>query len=173
MHQEKILISDSSIDNRENIDNVLQEIKTVLFDMGISKTIISRVYSVAVECLDNVLKHSAHNAGKKINTDYPPQFVLKKDNKNIMINTRNLIENNSLNDLSDSLDKVNLLKPEQLKQLYKSKLKSAEISEKGGAGLGLITIAKISRQKVKYRFGEVDENYSYFDLEITCNHIQH
>jgi hypothetical protein len=45
-------------------------------------------------------------------------------------------------------------------------LNNGELSEKGGGGLGLIDIAKKSRNKLQYSFREIDEDYSFFTLTV-------
>ena len=45
-------------------------------------------------------------------------------------------------------------------------LNNSGFSEKGGAGLGLVEMARKSGQKLEYDFEQVDENFSYFYLQI-------
>ena len=48
-------------------------------------------------------------------------------------------------------------------------LETNQISEKGGAGLGFITIAMKSGNKLKINFNKIDDNYSIFILNSTVN----
>ena len=41
-----------------------------------------------------------------------------------------------------------------------------EQAEKGGGGLGMIDIARKSGQKLNYHFTEIDETFSFFNLNI-------
>ena len=43
---------------------------------------------------------------------------------------------------------------------------NGKLSEKGGGGLGLIDIAKKSRNKLQYSFKEIDDDYSFFTLTV-------
>ena len=43
---------------------------------------------------------------------------------------------------------------------------NGKLSEKGGGGLGLIDIAKKSRNKLGYSFKEIDKDYSFFTLIV-------
>ena len=45
-------------------------------------------------------------------------------------------------------------------------LSTAEISEKGGAGLGLIVMAKTTKQKIKYDFEKINDKFSYFAMQL-------
>jgi len=51
--------------------------------------------------------------------------------------------------------------------LYKDSLSNAEISEKGGAGLGLILMSKTTRQKIIFDFEKINHNFSYFAMQLT------
>ena len=53
-----------------------------------------------------------------------------------------------------------------LKQMYKKQINEGKISSRGGAGLGLIDIARKSGQKLKYQFLDLNNNYYFFILEI-------
>jgi len=59
--------------------------------------------------------------------------------------------------------------PAALKQYYMEHLENNQLSEKGGAGLGFITIAMKSGNKLKVSFEKIDENYSLFLLNSTVN----
>jgi hypothetical protein len=61
---------------------------------------------------------------------------------------------------------VNVLDKDGLKMLYKEVLSNEERSDKGGGGLGIIDIARKSRQKLVYDFMDVDDQYSFFSLYI-------
>jgi hypothetical protein len=49
--------------------------------------------------------------------------------------------------------------------LYTNTLSASELSEKGGAGLGLIEIARKSGNKIKYQFEKYDDEFSLFFMD--------
>ena len=53
-----------------------------------------------------------------------------------------------------------------LKVYYKEVLNNGEMSAKGGGGLGMIDIARKSGKKLEYKFDNVDNEYSFFSLNI-------
>ena len=81
------------------------------------------------------------------------------------ISQGNLIRNEHLDNLKEKLDRVNSMDQEELKQQYKGILAEAAMSEKGGAGLGLIEIARRSGNKIRYSFKPVDDTYSFFYMD--------
>jgi len=70
------------------------------------------------------------------------------------------------------LERVNNLSKEELNQLYKQKIKEGRLSEKGGAGLGFIDIARKTGQKLVYSFLKIDEEKSFFVLTTTILRVK-
>ena len=167
----KIIIDETGIADQESINLVLKSVKNVLKKTFFEVKTNKRVYAAAVECLDNVLKHS-----EEINDDpgfngYPSRFYMKDTGKSIVLYAGNIILNSNIEKLIKRFEILDDLKPANLNQLYKKKLLTAEISDKGGAGLGLIIIAKISGKRIKYDFEKINNKFSYFALQIEFNYI--
>jgi hypothetical protein len=80
------------------------------------------------------------------------------------VTTGNVIENNKIDELTQMLEKINSLDKEGLKQLYKTQMKEGHLSDKGGAGLGFIDIARKTKNKLDYHFLPIDEESSFFLL---------
>ena len=52
-----------------------------------------------------------------------------------------------------------------VKGYYKELIKSSELSDKGGAGLGFVDIARKSGHKLEFDFEKVNEEYSFFSFK--------
>ena len=61
---------------------------------------------------------------------------------------------------------MNAMSAEQLRAFYQESLSVAELSEKGGAGLGILDMARKSKMPLEYEFVPIDEHYSFFILAI-------
>ena len=114
-----------------------------------------------VECLQNVTRHQNANGDAK---DDSGILVLQKHNGKYYITTGNIIENQNIDRLKGMLNKVNSLSTDELKKYYQEMLITGKISEKGGAGLGLIAMARKTGNKLLYDFQEINKNFSYFYL---------
>lgn len=152
----------------EIIDDILHHLKDYLYNKIHDKLLRKRTYSLAVECLDNILKHSDlneedHDLIKK----FPPRFIVEKIVDSILIHTGNIILNENVELVINKIEKLNQLEQEGINILYKESLSNAEISEKGGAGLGLIVMAKTTGQKIKYDFEKINNKFSYFAMRLT------
>ncbi len=149
------------------IDDILHHLKTFLFHKQHNKMMRKRVYSLSVECLDNILKHSDINEEEhELLINYPPRFIVEKIAENFLIHTGNIILNRNRDVIIPRLDKLNDLTIEEINDLYKKSLANAEISAKGGAGLGLIVMAKTTKQKIRYDFEKINDKYSYFAMQL-------
>ena len=153
--------------NLDIIDDILHHLKVFLQSRVNDKVIIKRVYSLSVECLDNILKHSdLDDEQHALVQNYPARFIVEKIAESFLIHTGNIILNNNIDVVTQRIEKLNSLQKEEITSLYKESLSNAEISEKGGAGLGLIVMAKTTGQKIKYDFEKINNKFSYFAMQL-------
>jgi hypothetical protein len=124
-----------------------------------------KVFHVLVECLQNISKHS----DSVDETEGRGVFVVSKSDNKYMLTTGNMVENDKIEGLKRMLDEINSLDKDGLKKLYKTQLKDGSISDKGGAGLGFISIAKRTGEKLDYSFQAIDEKNSFFILHSSVN----
>lgn len=123
-----------------------------------------KVYHSLVETLQNMNKHS-----DQITDKYHFKkgfFVIGKKDFTYYIITINKIEQSRVPELKNALDEVNSLTKAELKQRYKKQLVEGHLSEKSGAGLGLIDLARKSDGKLQYQFLALDEKYFLFMLKV-------
>jgi hypothetical protein len=139
-------------------DKILALAETNMNLIGeISKT-QKKVYFVMVESLQNITRHQ--DVGQK--QDNQAFFVVQNKDGKYGMASGNVIENENIVSLQEKLDKINSLDPDALKAYYKDVLENTGLSEKGGAGLGLIEIARRSGSKLFYNFKQLNETLSYF-----------
>jgi hypothetical protein len=93
--------------------------------------------------------------------------MVSKGDDSYKIITGNVIRNSKVPGLKESLEHINSLDKAGLSSLYKQQIMEAKLSEKGGAGLGLIDIAKKTGSKLSYQFKELNEDVSFFILTST------
>jgi hypothetical protein len=127
-----------------------------------SNNVQKKVFHVMVECLQNISKHAESinqktSAGRGI-------FLVSKEDGEYSITTGNIVNNGKVEVLKEALEKINSLDKDGLKQLYKHQIREGRLSEKGGAGLGFIDIARKTGRSIEYNFLPIDDNYSFFIL---------
>jgi hypothetical protein len=126
----------------------------------------NKVSFLLAECFQNVIRHGESPSFKKISPEATGVFITRNIGKSYYISSANLIENKEVKGLKKKLEQINNLSPEELKQMYIGVLSKGELSKRGGAGLGLIEMARKSGQKLDFDFESVDNEYSYFYLQI-------
>ncbi len=124
-----------------------------------------KFFLIMVECVQNVYHHQLKPEpnGKMFESGI---LVSNDDKGNYRIVSGNYIANNSIDALREKIENMNAMSPEQLRAFYQESLSVAELSEKGGAGLGILDMARKSKMPLEYDFVSVDENYSFFILAI-------
>ncbi len=151
----------------EEIGFLLNKMTVLLERKGMSITVKKKVYAAMVESLENVYKHQ--DIIEK-DDEYKPRFSLYVDEQNLSMFVSNSVLNHKISPLRTKLDKVNALDKNGLKDLYKNTILSGNVSPKGGAGLGIINIAKVSENKINFSFVAINDKYSYFTLNILISH---
>jgi hypothetical protein len=127
-----------------------------------STSVQRKVFHVMVECLQNISKH----ADVEERSPYGKRgiFMIYQGEDAYSVITGNMIENSKRKGLEELLERINSMTKEELTQLYKKQIKEGSLSEKQGAGLGFIDIARKTGEKLEYHFIQVDDDYSFFIL---------
>ncbi|MBN8703094.1 MAG: SiaB family protein kinase [Bacteroidetes bacterium] len=169
MERNNIMLSFKGDITSELLTSILQIMESKLDNMQEEPRIKKKVYNVLVECLQNLYHHMDELQAPEIVNNEPARsaiFMVGKVDNEYTIITGNYIKNQNVDGLKARIDKVNSLTKEELKDYYKEVLDNGQMSDKGGGGLGMIDIARKTGQKLKYTFLPVDENYSFFSLNI-------
>ncbi|MFC2152412.1 SiaB family protein kinase [Bacteroidota bacterium] len=129
-----------------------------------ANSVQKKVFHVMVECLQNISKHADSFGSDDFLFAGRGIFMVSKGKVNYHVTTGNVIENDKIEELTEMLNHINSLDKEGLKQLYKSQMKEGRLSEKGGAGLGFIDIARKTGNTLEFHFLPIDEGSSFFLL---------
>ena len=123
---------------------------------------VKRMFSILVEGLQNVRLH-----GEKDETNYQTSFlIIGQDQNEYLVTLANLILNSNRATIEERLRQINSYEEAEVKQLYMDVLTNGIISNKGGAGLGFITMAMKSKNKLNYKIEEINDRISCFTLEV-------
>lgn len=145
--------------------SVLEVMEKNFTELESETKIKKKVINVLVECIQNLYHHK-----KDLENEISPVILLvvKKDD-GFYIQTGNYIEHEKSSALKSRIDTINSLSKEELKNYYQNELNQSTFSEKGTAGLGLIDIARKSGNKLEYEFLDIDEEFSFFSLNVKIN----
>jgi hypothetical protein len=165
LDQHLILVYEGEF-TQEITKSVLAMAERNMDSMGEESSTKRKVFNVMVECLQNIVKHGE---GYKVGDDveYNAVFMIGKNDQEYIIASGNPLKNHEIGKVKSKLDQVNELDKDGLKQLYKEIIKNTSISEKGGAGLGFVDMARKSGRKLEYDFVEIEGETSFFALKTT------
>lgn len=147
---------------QEITDNILALTENKLEKEEQSSKIKKRVYSILVECLQNITRHQ--DDAKNDLPDSMGLFVIQKQDDKYFITTGNMVMNHNIDYIKNLIETINSLEKDELKDYYKMVLEDGSLSAKGGAGLGLIDMARKSGNKLLYQFRPVENDMSFFYL---------
>jgi len=172
MEESNILLSFKGEITSDLLTSILQIMESKLENFAEKSKTKKKVYHVLVECLQNLYHHVDEIAAvdDKTKRARTAIFMIGKDDSNYNIMTGNYILSNNIEVLTAKMDKVNSLSVDELKVLYKEILNNDQYSEKGGGGLGLVDMARKTGQKLGYNFKKIDDDYSFFSLDIKVKH---
>ncbi|HLV42931.1 MAG TPA: SiaB family protein kinase [Brumimicrobium sp.] len=170
MEREHTMLSFKGVVTPELLSSVLKVMESKLGALEKSTKTRKRVYSILVECLQNLYHHN-----EEVNDEIDSillktsLLIIAKQNDSYEVKTGNYITNDKVQDLEEKIKNVNKLGKQELREMYKTVLNHGELSKKGTAGLGLIDIVRKSGNKLEYNFLPIDEKYSFFCLNVKIN----
>lgn len=159
---EIILVSHFGNINQPKTNSLLALFEQSILENGIKRKIMKRICSIMIENLQNISIHGATD--KKGNQN--AMIIMSKLDDQIKIVSGNLIHNEDVGVVDYKLGQINKLSPEEIRRLYIETLCNENFSQKGGAGLGFLTIAKKVIQPIEYRIDSINEELSYLITEL-------
>ncbi len=161
-----LILAYDGVLNSETISKLETEIEKLILDKALPKTVVKKVFFISIESLQNMFIHGhKDDNGAKHNF-----FILYIAGNAVKILTANLVNNNAIAALKRDIGIINGFEdPSDLKAYYLEHLEKNELSDKGGAGLGFITIGMKSGNKLGVSFEEINDKRSMFMMEVTIN----
>jgi hypothetical protein len=168
MESNKVVLSFKGDVTSELMSSILQIIEQRMDDMNEAPKLRKKVYNVLVECLQNLYHHidEVPSESSKTGMDKSAIFMISLNKNGYSITTGNYILTSRKESFRERLERINSLEREELKDLYKEILNSDGRSDKGGGGLGMIDIARKTGKKLNYDFAPLNDEYSFFSLNI-------
>ena len=174
MEAEDIILSFKGDITKELLSSVYQIIEARMETDSEDPKRKKKFYHVLVECLQNMYHHLE---SMQLNIEHIPTeligngiFIIGRgQGGSYRIMTGNAILSTNAATLKERIDKINAMNPQELKAYYLERLGSTELSEKGGAGLGIIDIARKSGNAIEYDFQNISDTFSFFTLSAIIN----
>ncbi|MDG2330583.1 MAG: SiaB family protein kinase [Flavobacteriales bacterium] len=163
--KKKIVVShfgEFSQDLVNSISNGVEEAMIVAED---KKGTVKRMFSILVEGLQNIRLH-----GEKDEDGNQASFlIIAQDEDAYLVTLANLVLITNKPVIEERLSEINSFDEKQVKSLYMEVLTNGIISNKGGAGLGFITMAMKSKNKLNFSIEPINDNIACFCIELKIN----
>jgi Family of unknown function (DUF6272) len=153
------------------IDHMLDNLIEIPAFKQLRRNIQKKLYGIFVECIENIYKNTGNGKDYLKKDQKPPYIRMGKQNGKFFISSGNIIANRRIKSLKNRIDRINDLDHEGLKSAYAEILDKEILSLEEGAGLGLITIALRSGNKIKYNFTYLDDHHSYYEMKIDVPNV--
>lgn len=164
MSQKLILVYQGDF-TQETTKSILAMAERNIDSSGEDANIKRKVFNVMVESLQNIVKHSDELVDGAIHS-HAAIFLIGRESNRYTIMAGNPIRTANVSKLQEKLERINSLDKDGLKELYKEIIKNTTISEKGGAGLGFVDMARKSGGKLEFEFPEMSAEYCFFCLKV-------
>lgn len=174
MEDDQILLSFKGDITQDLLTSVFEIMESKLVKENEDIKLKKKFNHVLIECLQNVYHHmeDLEEIKLQLSTGLNPNaiFIIRKlENTRYEIITGNHILLHKVDNLKSKIEKINSLNPDELKAYYLETLSNSEFSEKGGAGLGIIDMARKSGNKLAYSFDPVNDTLCFFSLIVTIS----
>jgi hypothetical protein len=165
MSQKLILVYQGDF-TQETTKSILAMAERNIDSSGEESSIKRKVFNVMVEALQNIVKHSDELVDGTMRS-HAAIFLIGRESNRYTIMSGNPIRKENTPKLQKKLEHINSLDKEGLKELYKEIIKNTTISDKGGAGLGFVDMARKSGDKLDFEFPEMSAEYNFFCLKVS------
>jgi len=159
---ESIILSHVGFFNQDIVNQLSSETENKLLELGVNKKLNKKLFNIVIETLQNIIIHGQKDESGAVWAYY---LITKKDNTFVLYSA-NLVTNQSIEKMTTKLSKIKSLSLNDLKALYMDILSNGALSEKGGAGLGFITMAIKSDNHLNYEFKNLNNTYSIFSIQL-------
>ncbi len=149
-----------------SISLIIEQMETCLDQKQAPTRVRKKIIYMIIECLQNIYNYFKDRPYQKSIND-ESCLDIKNDAYSYTINASNYITDESSKKIINKIEYINSLSPEELHELYLKVLSSQQVSLSGGAGLGLIDIARKSGAKLSYVLAPNANGDIYFTLQIS------
>lgn len=163
----KIIVSHFGEFSQDLVNSLSTSIEDMMLESGDKKGVVKRMFSILVEGLQNIRIH-----GERDEDGNQVSFLIVLQNEdNYKVTFGNLISRTNIEGIIERIDSLNKMETAEVKELYMEVLSNGIMSNKGGAGLGFITMSLKSKNKIGYISEEVSDDLVFFSVNIDLERI--
>ena len=147
----------------DELTSLLMRIQETGTDEG--RGMKKRLSYLIAECFQNVIRHS--DIDTNANDDLTSKMFMMRFVEGVhYLTSVNPIINENIDKLQEILESLRKISPEDIRKIYLEALGENSLSEKGGGGLGLIEMARKTKNPVAYHFESKNDKFSNFYMQL-------
>jgi len=162
-----IVMAHCGVFSQDLVNSLGEGAEEILIASNEKRQMIRKIFSVLIEGLQNIKIHGEPNK-ENIKSGI---LVLARGEDCYKISFGNLILNDLVPAMNERLTELNLLDEIQLKERYMQVLSEGILSNKGGAGLGFITMRMKAKSSLNFHFEKVSDEKSVFTFELVIKRL--
>ena len=147
------------------IEEVGQTVRANMSTQAGSKTIIERIFGIFVEQVQNIMNYSA----EQYDSLRSGIVLVGRESKEFYVVCGNVVDEANKRKIERAIDEIAGKDKQELKALYKKKMKQTDVQAGKGAGLGLIDIARKASKPVEYQFEDLDTERCFYASKVTIS----
>lgn len=156
--------------NDQITSHLIDLAERVISDVNARRTLSTRIPMLIAESFQNIVRHGVDVDNQNTEKDF---FQITFLPDRIIISTKNKIALKDIALLDQQIDEINSMSPDELKKLWRKTIQEGEFSKKGGAGIGIIEMARKSKSPLKKEFVPINDTEALFFLGIEINMEAH
>jgi hypothetical protein len=153
----------------ETVNTLIRQLQDEFSRRNYPITLYKRILVVMIELLENIYKYCDPQCLSEFSDNSYPEILIQRNKDHFIIRASNPLLNKHRKKLEKRLDILNSLNRSGLMEAYKKTITNGTFTEKGGAGLGLLEIAKISALPLKYSFTSIDDSHTMYMIEVAID----
>ena len=158
------------------VSSIISSLEQKVEKLESKRQVVKKFYNVSTEVIQNLYYHIDEVKPETIQVEQDESksalILIAALKKHFTFQTGNYIQNIKIPRLKERLDEINSKDSKALREMYKKVLSNQMYTtSKGTGGLGFIDIARKSGEKIHYDFFEVNEEVSYFTIEIKLSRL--
>ena len=168
MEQDSKIIDYQGYLNYEITGEFIEKLRNVKDDLNLKKSTYRKIVTVMVEIMENNYKYvNELNSMTLKQSSHQPFLLLTKEGNYYKLRSGNPILKKDAEALTKKIDRINQLEYAELKELYKNTMAEGIYENEKGAGLGIMKVAKISKNKIRYSLENLTDDLYYYTIEIS------
>jgi hypothetical protein len=145
------------------IEEIGNALRRYLQEQEEKKSAALDVFSVYIEQAQNIRAYLARKQFREAEAANAI-IVIARKGEHYVVSSGNIVETEDQADLAGRLEQIRAADAAGLKKMFRERLRSDARSSSGGAGMGLIEVARRCAEPLQYAFHPVNAGHSFFCL---------